>query len=187
MATCLAACGGKSEPLGPTATLPVGTTTTNPYAVPEVIDEAYVNRVLAGLDAAVGDMLRLVVGSRTIPPEALERLRALYVGERRQVQLDFLSKDIADGFVNYKQPPGNQVTRVSILIDAKPSCVFAEVSRNYSGIAINSSEEFRIQWVVLLPADQNGGISIYNPTHWVYVYDGLERDRSAPENPCASR
>ena len=35
------ACGGKDEPLVPTATVPQGTsTTTNPYAVPPVIDEA---------------------------------------------------------------------------------------------------------------------------------------------------
>ena len=33
------------------ATVPAPTTTTNPYAVPAVIDAAYVNRVLAGLDA----------------------------------------------------------------------------------------------------------------------------------------
>jgi hypothetical protein len=30
------------------ATVPAPTTTTNPYAVPAVIDAAYVNRVLAG-------------------------------------------------------------------------------------------------------------------------------------------
>ena len=36
------------------ATVPAPTTTTNPYAVPAVIDAAYVNRVLAGLDAADG-------------------------------------------------------------------------------------------------------------------------------------
>ena len=43
------ACGDKDEPLGPIGSVPQATTTTNPYAVPEVIDEAYVNRVcLAG-------------------------------------------------------------------------------------------------------------------------------------------
>ncbi|MFN2504089.1 MAG: hypothetical protein ABR540_07650, partial [Acidimicrobiales bacterium] len=36
------------------------TTSADPYAVPAVIDEAYVNRVLAGLDAAVGEVVRLV-------------------------------------------------------------------------------------------------------------------------------
>ena len=58
----LGACGGgDDDALGPTATLPQATTTTDPYAVPAVIDEAYVNRVLAGLDQAVGEVTRLVV------------------------------------------------------------------------------------------------------------------------------
>ncbi len=183
-ATALVACGGSSEPLGPTATVPRATTTTNPYAVPAVIDEAYVNRVLAGLDQAAGDMLRLVVNSRTIPPEALDRLRALYVGRHRQIQLDLLSADAAVGFANYKRPPGNQATAVTRLIDAGPSCIFAEVSRDYSDVAIQVSTEYIIQWVVLLPSDSNGGRSTLNSTNWVYVYDGVEPDRSAPENPC---
>ena len=34
VATLLTSCGGKEEPLGPTATVPQGTTTTNPYAIP---------------------------------------------------------------------------------------------------------------------------------------------------------
>jgi len=94
-------CKGPSEPLVPTATVPQATTTTNPYAVPAVIDEAYVNRVLAGLDQALGDLVRLVVSTKSIPPEALDRLRALYVGVHRQFQLDLLSADLQMGFANY--------------------------------------------------------------------------------------
>ena len=44
----LGACGGAKRTAGPAATVPQGTTTTDPYAVPAVIDEPYVNRVLAG-------------------------------------------------------------------------------------------------------------------------------------------
>ncbi len=82
----LAACGGDKEPLGPTATVPQPTTTTDPYAVPAVIDEAYVNRVLAGLDQAVGDIVRLVVSTRDIPPEVIDRLKAMYVGDALQLK-----------------------------------------------------------------------------------------------------
>ncbi len=70
-----AACGGKDEPLGPIGSVPQATTTTNPYAVPEVIDEAYVNRVLAGLDQAYGDLTRLIVSTENIVPEAIDRLK----------------------------------------------------------------------------------------------------------------
>ena len=46
----LTGCGGDGSGTadGPTATVP--TTPPDPYAVPAVIDEAYVNRVLAALD-----------------------------------------------------------------------------------------------------------------------------------------
>ena len=51
----LAGCGvgGSSGADGPTATRP--TVPPDPYAVPAVIDEAYVNRVLAALDQANGE------------------------------------------------------------------------------------------------------------------------------------
>ncbi len=50
------------------ATVPPATTTTNPYAVPAVIDVAYVNRVLAGLDAVMGDAGRSLVRSNENDP-----------------------------------------------------------------------------------------------------------------------
>jgi hypothetical protein len=183
MAAAFVGCKTSSEPLGPTATLPVGTTTTNPYAVPAVIDEPYVNKVLAGLDQAVGDVTRIVVSMETVPPEALDRLRALYVGEHRQIQFDLFASAVDEGLTNYRQPPGNRKTAVSELLAVSPACLFAKVARDYSEVAIEAGEGFSTQWVVLVPADGNG--KPYNPTGWVFVYDGLERDGSAPENPCA--
>jgi len=58
----LAACkeSGSASPPVNGATVPTAaptTTTTNPYAVPQVIDAAYFNRVLAGLDAVEGDVV----------------------------------------------------------------------------------------------------------------------------------
>ena len=179
----LGACRGDKEPLGPTATVPQGTTTTNPYAVPPVIDEAYVNRVLAGLDQAVGDVVRLVVSTRTIPPEAVDRLRSLYVGEHRQFQLDLLSADVGRGLTNYREPPGNRRTTVMEVVAATSTCIFSKVSRDYSAVALETTGDFSIQWVVLIPAET--GRSAYNPTSWTFLYDGFEPDGSAPENLCA--
>lgn len=77
------------------ATEPPRTTTTNPYAVPAVIDVAYVNRVLLGLDAAVGDIVRLIIQTRNIPPEALDRLSAVYAEPNRlQRSIDGFQRDI---------------------------------------------------------------------------------------------
>ena len=82
-----AACGGNDKPLGPAATVPQATTTTNPYAVPPVIDEAYVNHVLAGLDQAVGDITRLIVNDGRVSDEAADRLEALYIGNALALKL----------------------------------------------------------------------------------------------------
>ena len=78
--TAPVACSSGSDKAGPTATVatePAPTTTTDPYAVPATIDVAYVNKVLAGLDAAVGDVTLLVVRTRTLTQEAYDRLKAI--------------------------------------------------------------------------------------------------------------
>lgn len=58
---CSSSTGAARPPSATVGTETPRTTTTNPYAVLAVIDTAYVNRVLAGLDAAVGGVTRLVV------------------------------------------------------------------------------------------------------------------------------
>ena len=85
VAVGVAGCGGDDSGAadGPTASVP--TVPPDPYAVPAVIDEAYVNRVLAALDQAVGDVVRMVVSTKSYPPDAIERLQALYVGDCLQL------------------------------------------------------------------------------------------------------
>ena len=110
LAATLAGCSSGDEPAAPTATLgtaPATTAAADPYAVPPVIDEAYVNRVLEGLDAAVGDVVRMVVRERTMPREVLDRLDALYLGEFVQIRRDLLAADLQSGLSNYHSVPGN--------------------------------------------------------------------------------
>ena len=95
--------------LGTEPPAPTTTTTTNPYAVPAVIDVAYVNRVLAGLDAVLGDVLRIVKRTNTIPPEAYDHLRALYGdADFLQLKIDGYQRDIREGFRTYRPAPGNR-------------------------------------------------------------------------------
>ncbi len=189
LAATLAGCSSGDEPAAPTATLgtaPATTAAADPYAVPPVIDEAYVNRVLEGLDAAVGDVVRIVVRERTMPREVLDRLDALYLGEFVQIQRDLLAADLQSGLSNFKPVPGNQRTVVSELISSSPSCIFARVERDYSAVAVTPNRALDVQWVVLRPLDPSQDPSNYNPTPWVYVYDGFQRDRTAPPNQCAA-
>jgi hypothetical protein len=184
----LAGCSSGDDAAAPTATLgtaPPVPTTTDPYAVPPVIDEAYVNRVLEGLDAAVGDVVRMVVREGGIPPEAVDRLKALYVGEFLQIQLDLLSNDVRENFSQYRLHLGNKRTEVQELITRSQSCIFARVNRDYSAVAARPNPNVTVQWVSLKRSEVTPDSDAYNPTPWVYTYDGFQRDGSAPPNPCA--
>ncbi|MDQ6929018.1 MAG: hypothetical protein M3159_10235, partial [Actinomycetota bacterium] len=112
----LASCSRDPAPSASSATVPTTarpTTTTDPYAVPQVIDVAYVNKILGALDAAVGDITRMVVRTRDVPPEAQQRLRALYLGEFYDLAMQSYRQDIDRNFAGALPNPGNQVTTVS--------------------------------------------------------------------------
>ena len=174
---------------GPTptvATEPAPTTTTDPYAVPAVIDTAYVNRVLAGLDAQMGDVTRMVIVTRTLPREALDRLRAVYGSDQwLQTSIDSFQRDLRNGLTSYKADPGNKITVTNKLIAVNRDCIFAEVSRDYSKVGINASSP-DTQWVALRPLDPSRDPHGYNPTKWALIYDGYTETRSRPSDPCGN-
>lgn len=168
------------------ATVPPPTTTTNPYAVPAVIDVAYVNRVLAELDAVLGDVARLVVTTRTIPREAYDRLRAIYQSDEfLQIALDGFQLDIRDNFTGYKANLGNQRSIVSQLLTSKSNCIFARIERDYSAVGTSPSTSLSTQWISLKPLNSAQDPSHYNRTAWAYVYDGFPKSHSQPQDPCA--
>ena len=182
----LAACGGDNEPPVPAATLPRVTTTTNPYAVPFVIDEAYVNRVLAGLNGLIGDAVRLVVRTKLIDEEVFYRFQAAYVGDFLQLQLDHLQRDLFANFPGAREVPGDKKTTVVRLITIEPSCIFAEVSKDFSAVVDRPDSTPSTQWVALVPLEHGKDPANYNPTPWMFIYDGFQEDRSQPPDPCAS-
>ncbi len=177
------ACADKSEPLGPTATVPRATTTTNPYAIPAVIDEAYVNRVLAGLDQAVGDVTRLIVGSKTFPPEAVDRLKVIYLDDGLlQLAVDTYQRDLLRDLEGIRSDPGNRRTTVTELLTVGPRCVFAKVRTDASAVAVTPDATYE-QWVGLVPLDEKPPAS-FNATGWGFIYEGFTREISAPDDPC---
>jgi hypothetical protein len=180
------ACTDKSEPLGPTATLAQPTTTADPYAIPPVIDEAYVNRVLAGLDAIVGDAVRHVMRTRLLDEEVFYRLRAVSSNDDTfRLKMDGLQDDLLAGMPGYRAEPGNKTTTVVRLLSASSTCLFAEVQRDFS--AVNAAGEARLstEWVALVPIDPARDTAKHNATRWMFAYDGFRADLSAPGNPCA--
>ncbi len=185
LGACVDAGGGEIGTVPATVgTAPPQTTTTNPYAVPPVIDAAYINRVLAGLDAALGDILRLVVSTRTIPPVVETQLRSIYATDDwMQLQMDLLQLELMDGFTGLRPVPGNQVTVVEEILSASLTCVFARVKRDNSQIS-SSQNTPAMQWAALVPLDPSRDPSRYNVTGWAYRYNGFPPDRAQPSNPC---
>ena len=168
------------------ATDPPRTTTTNPYAVPAVIDAAYVNKVLAGIDAALGDVFRIVKRTNTIPPEAYAHLKALYSDpDFMQIRIDGYQLDIRTGFRNYKPDPGNRKSNVTKILSVRPTCIFVQVLRDYTAVGLNPAADLQTQWVVLRPLDRSRDPNGYNPTPWALAYDGFPPDRTQPPDPCA--
>lgn len=166
------------------ATVPAPTTTTNPYAVPAVIDAAYVNRVLAGLDAGMGDVTRLVLRSRTIPREAYDRMRAIYGNDDwLQLAIDGFQQDMRRQFAGYRSDPGNKSTSVTEILTATPSCVFVRTVRDYSAIGMGSKTA-DVQWIAMKPLQPARDPNGYNRTGWAFAYEGFQADRSMPPNPC---
>jgi len=168
------------------ATEPPTTTTTNPYAVPAVIDVAYVNRVLAGLDAAMGDVTRLILRTRTIPREAYDRMRAIYDNdERLQLAIDSFQSDMRRNFAGYRPDPGDKKTTVTELLTVTRPCVFVRVTRDYTAVGQNSSSA-DTQWIALRRLDTSRDPHGFNKTQWAFSYEGYTDTRSQPSDPCVS-
>ncbi len=187
----LAACsdGGDGQIGAPSATvptLPPQTTTTNPYAVPDVIDAAYVNRVLAGLDAAYGDAARLIFRTRSVPPEALDRIKAIYANITiLNLQLKVLQDTINLRPELVPESAGNKLTTVSDIIAANKSCIYARVSRDYSS-HVGRPSPVREEWAALVPVEPSAGTAQYNVVGWAWIYEGSNPNGQPPSTPPCS-
>ena len=190
-ALLLGACADNpAEPEVPAATVrtePATTATTNPYAVPAVIDAAYVNRVLAWFDQAEGDVVRQVIAGRTITPESVASLRAMNASDGLfQVTLDAYQYTLRTGLGGFLPNPGNVRTVVVEMLSAKSSCVYVKVDRDASAVVRNADPSLRTEWVALRRLDSSPTSS--NPTGWGYILNGGgdgARPRPPDTDPCA--
>ena len=188
----LAACsdngdGALGVPSATVATAPATTTTTNPYAVPAVIDAAYVNRVLAGLDAAFGDVARDLARTKQLPDRTVERLKGIYGNlEIFNLQFGVLQVYARTAPIPLPDVPGNKRTTVQELLISQRECIYASVMRDYSAF-VGRAQPARTEWVALKPLQPGTDIVGINPTGWAYVYEGSDPDGRAPStSPCSA-
>jgi hypothetical protein len=152
-----------------------------------VIDAAYVNRVLAGLDAIDGDVTRLVAKTKTIPHEAYDRLRAIYADDKiLQVAIDLFQGYLRANLLPPSAEPGNQATTISQLITTKSTCVFSRVHRDYSAVGPGAAAPTDRIFVAVKRLDNSRDASGYNRTGWAIAYEGFPPDGSQPPDPCVS-
>ena len=153
--------------------------------IPAVIDEDYLNRVLAALDQIDSRATQIIIDEKWLVPEAADLIAAIYDGEafseQTEVWLESLARD--PELRNFKRPTGSRLTRVARIISRSPACVWTEVSRDYTQVAIAAPPPKR-EYIALKTLAPTARERAANPTAWIISYEGYLSDGSEPEDPC---
>ena len=177
----LAACasgGGALPDAEPTTTpsvpssVPTSSDTTppaaDPYAIPDVIDAAYVNRVLAALYRIDGDALREVLGSMVVGRAPIDLMAQAFSSPQLEVKLEDLMLVLDDDPAIYKVPPGDRRVTVESLALVSPTCIVALVKSDFSDVVVNPAprDPGKVGLVVLVPVSDTVRANGVNPTPW---------------------
>ena len=191
MASLLVAGCSASEGSPPEATVPTAPSTSSTTApidvsvIPPVIDEPYLNAVLAALDEVDGEATRLIYAQKKLTPEAVDLLNAIYSDEETDRQANIWIEAIV-GDPEMKgiiANPRGRTTTVERLISASPTCVFIAARRDYSQVAVNSTPG-PLEYLVLRRLDRSNDPSGRNRTAWMITADGYREDQAEPSDPC---
>ncbi len=181
-ASLVAACSPSIVRASGTATVPTGasipttTTTADPWAVPAVIDVAYLNRVLAELDHIDGDAYRDARAMNAVTPRYLELERSIRADDTEvALNTKILQAELGRNWANVRTPLGDRHTKVLKMISAPAPCIFATVTIDLDDYTV-SPVKFPPWSIALLSASPTTD----NPTHWVLAEDGFNPDGSTP-------
>jgi hypothetical protein len=139
----IAACGDDGERAAGTTTTVRPTTTSSttttepedPWAVPENIDEAYVQRVLTELYRLDGEARRIAVREGMVTEEVIEFVQRIYIADEAAAWLDSLIEWSVDRFDGVIEPPGNVEISVEQVDLRSEACVVVRVIQDFSGIS----------------------------------------------------
>lgn len=159
---------------GPETTVPTSATTVattavaDPFAIPALIDAAYVDRVLAALNKVEGDLVRELVERNAVDTSARSRLRAIYNDPKFEQEFDSLIKLFGRGTAEFKRPPGDRVTTVTEVVSASPACILVRTSSDYSDVVVNPppKEPGEVDVTTLRPTQAEADPENLNPTPW---------------------
>lgn len=165
---------------GPEGLQPLPTTVEDTFAVPDVIDAAYVNRVLAELNRIDGDFNRLLVKTHTVEPKARALLRAIF--NDPALDDEMRSLETLD-YGNFKRPPGNRRTTVTEVVTGRPTCILAKVTYDFSAVAVaTGSYPGEVDIVTLRPKQEGADPHGKNPTPWAFSHlEQIGADETPPD------
>jgi hypothetical protein len=173
--TALAGSTTTSAPLGPEA-----------YAIPDVIDQAYVQRVVSAYDKVLGDAIRLLKREGQVTDDFRKHILAIYTAQEFEFQQQAWLETVAAGRLEETpERPGDPVTTVGPLVEATPTCIITRAeqddSANYTGQSVESPQDDYLVLVRKRPDRDPLGL---NPTPWVMSFDGFKEDNTVPRNSC---
>ena len=158
-------------------TLPATTsTTTDPFAVPDVITLEYLDRVLAELDRIDGEATRKIVAAKALTPEAIALIESIYTEPELATRLAIMRTHLEKVLANLKGDPKARETNATELISAGPECVFLRATRDFSRSAVIPPPP-QTTYIALAPTTSNR-------TGWTIAFDSFNEDSSRPEDPC---
>jgi hypothetical protein len=169
--------GGAAAERTTTTVAPAVTTTTvpeDPWAVPEEIDEAYVQRVLQELYRLDGDVRRVAVREGGVTEEVIELVQALYVPEEAVWRLNELVEGSASGFEGVLRPPGDIAVRAEEVVRIRTECVVVRAAHDFSAVSTSGATDV-VVFVELFRGPGNG-------TGWLFGTASVGPGGSLPED-----
>lgn len=187
----LAACSGGEAALGPAGTVSAAPSTTpttvrpvDPAVIPEDpadIDEAYVQAVVDALFAVDAKATEIFVETKLLDREAIDILRAIYVPEEVDRQVNIWGHDLA--LRSDELLAGVLHNDVQRVIDVAEDCVYVEVESDYSEVTTREAP-LAMNYLGLTPKVNGDGPEGPNPTAWMMFMNAVNPDGSEPANPC---
>jgi hypothetical protein len=157
-------------------TLPPEETTTSTtavsYAVPDVIDAAYVGRVIQALDHVYGDAVRHLAKTRRVDEEFLKPLVAIHNPRIFGLVQDLWVKLQAKEFEGLRSEPGDPVTRIDKLLRADRECVLIEGDQDLTPFFDTDDPTNHHPYIGLTPIQAGRNPGNLNPTPWTVNFAG---------------
>lgn len=176
--TALVACSPAEEPRGPAAPPPTAAATTeasptpseDPYAIPDEIDEAYVEKVLEALSENYAAAAREVAEAEEVTPEARDYIEAIYTPDGAKAPIRQYADVARGGSIAFTRDATAAEITVERLESANEDCIFVLVVQDPSSLFTTEVEPFEAYYHLVAETPQDS-LRDLNPTPWVIAAD----------------